>query len=224
MFSIYFPGAAGYSDDHLRGAGLGDLLDDVAPSWHDFLPGPDGGAGVACAWATRPILSGEFEWQKQPAGYWLGKAAGETPRPAWFARARQQLGADVVLADGHAWQIPIARQLPEILRLDAGGQWRGAVAPAYKAFYDLAWKALDWFVADASGTMWVSYQDGADFIAQALAVNYRITRELASWLGLIRSDLFWPVARVVTEFDELLAGAQKKIAAAGPLTSAGGAG
>jgi hypothetical protein len=235
MFAIFFPGKTGYTEQHLKDAELGDLLDDVKPAFGDLIPGPDGGPGVYATW-SQELLTGreQLEWTKcqrsevggQRSEFWLGRLAGEKPQPEWFARARQQLGEDVVMADGQKWHIPIARQLPQILQLDDGGQWRGTVAPSYKSFYDTTWSTLDWFKS-VNGICRVSYSAGADFVALALSINYRVNRDVASWLGLIRSDLFLPVAKVVTEFEELMAALEKKTGAAvgagGPATSAGDA-
>lgn len=222
MFAIYFPGRTGYTTEHLGAAGLGGLLDDTAPSFADLLPGPDGGNGVACYWPepdSPPLVGSMLEWQKHLGQVYFGRPKDRQLTPEDFARNRRQPGADIVLADGNAWHVPVARQLPEILGLDQAGNWTGRIDPRYQAFWEASWSTLDWFVPDESGTCRVDYQAGAEFIVAALAINYRISREIASWLGLIRSDLFWPVARVVTEFDRLVA--QKKTELA-DLTSAGG--
>jgi hypothetical protein len=233
MFAIYFPGKTGYTDQHLKDAGLGDLLDDVAPSFTDFLPGPDGGPGIAATWfKERPITVGDFEWSKcqrsevggQKSEFWFGRLLGEKPRPEWFARARQQLGSDVAMADGQKWHIPIARQLPQLLQLDGQGEWRPTIAASYKQFWDEAWDALNWLVPGDDGKCRVDFRVGAEFVAHALSINYRVNRDVASWLGLIRSDLFFEMARAVTEFDQLLEAQKKTAANAGVRTSAGAGG
>lgn len=221
MFAVYFPGKSGADPKHFVEAGLGELLDDVSPSFADLQPGPDGGQGLAATWAPGPIIPSALEWTRAGEVH-FGKSAGQKARPEEFARRQQHYGADVLLADGELWHIPIARQLPQLLGLDDSGRWVGRVDPRYQKFWEAAWTALDWFAPDESGSCSVDFQAGAEFICQALAINYRLNRRVASWLGLVRSDLFWPVARAVTDFDQLLS-AQKKTAAAGPSSSAGGA-
>lgn len=225
MFAIYFPGKTGATVEHFRAADLHDLLDDDSPSFADLAPGPDGGHGMAATWSPGPIIPAAIDWTKS-GGVWLGKTAEQKLAPADFQRRQLHYGADVRMADGHEWHIPIARQLPHLLALDDAGRWVGRVDARYQRFWDAAWAALDWFAPDSSGTCAVDFQAGAEFVALALSINYRVNARVSSWLGLIRSDLFWPVARAATDFDSLIAAQQKKTpeaAAAGLSTSAGGA-
>src|SRR5690348_2879113 len=89
MFAVYFPQKTGYTDQHFRDAGLADLLDDVPPTFGDFLmAGPDGGRGVFGTWSKDQVTGpDQFEWTKCRGGkFWLGKLAGEKPTPEWFLR------------------------------------------------------------------------------------------------------------------------------------------
>lgn len=225
MFAVYFPGATGYSQTHFHAAGLADLLDDVAPSFSDVMPGPDGGKGVAASWIGRPILAGEFEWTSVRRGaFWLGKGAGLKLSPDHFARQRRQLGADVTLADGQQWHFPIARQLPCVLGLDDAGNLTSEIVPLYRKFWDEAWQTTEWFLPDDSGVCHVDFKACFEFVCLALSINYRVNRDVASWLKLVRSDVCWPVAEVVTD-GLWSSGAQKKTPAdAVPSTSAGNGG
>ena len=216
MFCVYFPGKTGYSDQHFRDAGLGDLLDETVPTFGDFLPGPDGAPGVFGTWSKEQVTGPQqFEWKGfgvQGSGfrYYLGKAAGE-PKPEWFARANQQVGRDVTMADGQRWHIPTARQLPALLGLDDQDRLTSTVLPQYRAFFEAAYEAVKWFQPDDQGRVKVSYRAGFDFVCLALSINYRINPRIASWLGLVHTDSFFEVADVaagVTDFFE----AQKKTA------------
>jgi len=223
MFAIYFPQKTGCNVQHFHDAGLADLLDDVVPAFTDFQPGPDGLQGIAASWAGRPITCGEFEWTKCRGGkFWLGKLANEKPKPEWFARADVQLGADVTFADGQEWHVPIARQLPQLLGLDDAGNLTKKLLPQYQRFWDEAFKTLKWFESNESRVMHYDQREMFDFVSLALSINYRLNPDVASWLGLIRNDVGWSVAGVVTEW-EGLERAQKKTESAGSPTSAGGA-
>ncbi|HWB13348.1 MAG TPA: hypothetical protein VG826_29250 [Pirellulales bacterium] len=205
-FAIYFPHKTGANLQHFHEAALSDLLDDVSPEWMHFERGPDNLPGVAAHWLKRPILHEDFDWTRiGPSGaprFFLGLGDGWSP--ASFARAHQQLGKDLTFADGHAWHVPLARQLPSVLQLDEGGRWQGKIAPAYQSFWDQSWEALRWFSPDAEGMCSIDYQAGADFVSLALSVNYRVNRDIVSRLGLIRSDLLFRVVEVVTQYKELL--------------------
>lgn len=229
MFAIYFPGKTGATVDHFREAGLQELLDDVSPSFTDLSPGPDGAPGLAATWSPGPIVSPALEWTPRRGGkFWFGKTSGEKLAPADLARRERQLGADVTLADGQAWHIPIARQLPQLLGLDDDGRLKPQILPLYQDFWELAWQATDWFRADDHGMCWVDFRACFDFVVRALSINYRVNGDVATWLALVRSDSCWPVAEAVT--DGLWGLAQKKTpnvadtAANGePPTSAGAA-
>ena len=198
---------------------------------HDPRSKP-GGAGTAGAAASEVISPGAacpvpVEGRApSPARFWLGRPREDRLTPADLARPKLQLGADVVLADGHVWHVPIARQLPQLLGLNDAGEWTGVVVPQYRAFYDAAWAALDWLAPDETGVCRVDAQQGADFAAAALSINYRINRDVASFLGLLTSESIFEVSRAVIEFDAIVAAgaaAQKKTAAASdtPASAAG---
>lgn len=232
MFAIYFPGKTGASLKHFHDVGLGDLLDgdaDRAPSFVDFLPGPDGKPGVAATWMQRAIIQGEFDWTPcRKDLFWLGKVAGEIPKPEWFARgeggAPPHLGQDVKMGDGQEWHIPTARQLPHLLGLDDEGNLTRKLLPHYKRFWEAAEKTVAWFELGDGNLMHIgSPREIFDFVSLALSINYRVNADVASWLGLVRDDIGWTVAGVVTEWRGLLE-AQKKTRSAGQLTSAGAMG
>lgn len=224
MFAIYFPGATGSNLDHFHRAGLSDLLGadaDAAPSFTDFDFGPDGAHGVAASWAGRPILPGEFEWTKCRKGsFWLGKLGGEKPKPEWFERKTLHDGEKLTLGDGQEWVVPVARQLPHLIGLDDNGQVTRTLLPQYKRFWEAAEKTLGWFEEDERGGWSVPLREILEFTALALSINYRVNPDVCSWLGLVRDDLAWRMAGIVTDWEGLRR-ARKKKESAGSLTSAG---
>ena len=229
MFAIYLPGLSGYDPQHLTRAGLGDLLDDVAPSFGEFSQGPDGARGLCATWDKRPLTGpDQVDWTRLRGGkFWLGKLKGEQPKPEWFARERQHLGKDVVLADGHKWHVPIARQLPRVIGLDDEGKLTGKIVPRYESFWEKAWATTAWWRPNDAGETTVSWQAGFEFACLALSINYRVNPDVCGWLGLISSDLLFPIADAVTEISDAFE-LQKKTDSypsntdsAGPPTNAG---
>ncbi len=235
MFAIYLPGRTGANPEHLRAVGLGDLLspDDASPDFTDLIPGPDNAAGIAAHWGGA-VTAGAFEWTKSPRGeFWFGrpkqgdrlqvtgdsrqKPSASSPAvtcplsPVTFLRRRQLRGIPVTLADGQAWTIASAQQLPCVLGLDAEGQWTGKTDPTYQAYYDACW---GFWESLEVGNATVSWAKGADFAALALSINYRVNRDVAAWQGLLRDDVLWDVAKAAVEFDRFQAILQKKTAAA----------
>ncbi|HEV3022169.1 MAG TPA: hypothetical protein VGX76_06865 [Pirellulales bacterium] len=219
MFAIYLPARTGANPKHLADVGLGDLLSpgDESPSFTDLSQGPDGGQGLVVHWGGAIYASADFDWTKSPRldansstpAFWLGKSG--TLGLDDFARKRQLRGQRVTLADGNDWTIAVAQQLPCVLGLDAGGAWTGVCDPQYSAYYAACWGFWDALeVSSTSGGAVVSWSKGADFACQALAVNYRVNRDVVAWLGLLRDDLLWEIAKAAVEFDTWGAMLQKK--------------
>lgn len=226
---IYLPGRQGASPSLLAAAGLGELLDGgAAPSFLslDAPRGPDGAGGVVAYWGAGLPDVAEYVFAPGKGAardkFWLGKPKEGRLAPEALARDKRQLGADVRLADGQIWHVPVARQLPQLLGLDDDGRWTGIVVEQYRTFYEDAWRALDWLAPDEQGVVRVDPQLAADFASRALSINYRVNRDVAAFLGLLTSDAIFDVAWAVVEYSALAA--QKKTAAADatPTSPAGG--
>ncbi len=161
---LYFPGVRGASDDHLRAAGLADLVtktpggpDEPGPEWTEVLGrGPDGGRGMVCCWRTGdPALDpspfgvalDRQTWKPVPSNaakglaagrYWIGVESGRPVAPLALQRKGRYPGTPVKLLDGQEWIIPRAQAMPHRHGLNANGEHeRRAVA------------AFEWFVAEA---------------------------------------------------------------------------
>lgn len=241
-FLIYIPGARGAAPEHLAKVGLADLAGDAAPACKDVLErGPDGGRGVVCWWddpahpdrtprggvfldAQRWAPAKAFPEKSLAAGrFWLGCEKKEKPRPADLERRQLQPGADVRLADGQLWHVPIAWQLPQLLGLADDGRVASRPVAKYRGFWDAAWRAMDWFRPNSAGKCSIDFEPGYDFCCQALSINYRVNRDVADFLGLIDTDALFAIPKAVVEL-EMLVEAEKKTGPATPATAAGGAG
>lgn len=232
-YLIFLPGRRGGTVQHLRDVGLAALLaaDDPGPSFADVLEnGPDGGGGLLAFWddtlhpdrTPRPQILRETQtWEPaKPHGdlaagrFWLGCETDRPVRPCDLERRRMQPGADVLLADGQAWHVPIARQLPCVLGLDDQGRVASQMKNAYVPFYESAWKTLEQFDFSQEGKASIDHACGFDFAAQALGINYRLNRDVADFLKIIDTSALWEIPKAVCEFEALVEHAQKKTAAA----------
>lgn len=207
---IYLPGRPSAQAADLAAVGLGDLLDSSAVSAFTVDRGPDGGGGSIAYWGDEIPSIDDYTFErakgrKEGAGCWLGKPKQGQLGPAHLARKKQQIGADVLLADGQAWSVPIARQLPLLLGMDDSGAWTGVVAPQYRAFYEAAWSALEWLAPGGDNLRRVDAQAGADFAASALSINYRVNRDVIALLGLLTSELIFEIAEAAVEFAAIVA-------------------
>lgn len=210
MLLIYLPNVTGANPENLFLVGLGELLDPGAPPTFADVLDPDRhglpAPGVIAYWGAGipALMDYEFQAAKPKSkGFWLGKPKQGLITPAELGRPKQHPGTEITLADGQAWLIPLARQLPHVIGLDDDGRLVGQVVAQYREFWDVAWRSLHWFVPDEAGRCAIDFESGFDLVVRALAVNYRVNRDVAAFLGLVSSDLFWPVARAVVEFDQI---------------------
>ena len=168
------------------------------------------------------------------------------PTPENLERAARLDGHPVILADGAAWLVPVARgltpedgqmcyynRLPQVAGLDDAGRWTtGGIVPHYRRLWDLAGKWWDARYAgdvkeNPDGTA-TAELDGFDTLAdifdaatEVLQANYRIGKPEVATLGILTA----PHARAV--LDALIDGPtmaawQKKTLADGGLNSSGG--
>lgn len=166
--------------------------------------GPGGVNGCICAHPDDPApryLSEAQRWAQQPGGWWLGCLTDTPPTPADLQREAMRRGHGVTLADGHQWEIPVARLwttedgnvvfAPTAPRAFARGE-DGQIMFAEGA-------GLQWFMADAA-RFWDAglhnFQgeyglDAASIFAmalRALAINYRVGADEILFLQLLDEE------------------------------------
>jgi hypothetical protein len=200
-------------------------------------PGQTSGC-LLCAWqpATEPPTRTSFQpacqdWTEiVPGKLWLGLDKFEPTRPEDLLRhsgRREVDGRPLPAVAGHAvrlgdrrdWTVPVVRRpafghgvdgtgLPQVCGWDPEGKFTGQVRPEYAAlweasarlvpvFFDGGDEPLEWLVAQA---------------VEALAINYRVDRALASALGLLDSQNWEAVAGAMVDIPTFraLAARQKK--------------
>lgn len=228
MLFVYLPAYVGRRTlDALKSVKLETLHDDgLTLEFADVLEnGPDGGSGVIAGWgelgkitAYRPASQVWHKVVKQTladgtvldAGRaWIGWDRDDPPTPENLARRKQMTGSRLRLADGHEWLIPIARHLPMLLGLADDETVSRTVIPQYRKFWQDSYGMLTHFTTE-SAEVGIDPVVGIDYCASALAVNYRMNRDLASCLSLLDSHLFWEIPKIVCEYDKLAEWVEKK--------------
>lgn len=193
--------------DHIAGAELAETdgptgtIDDDAGN--TVL---ESGPGVLCTW-RRPGEGGvkfAFEPPRQtwrpavagsetiPAGrYWAGIYDDSPPTPDDLVRPYSTRGHRVTMADRRPWLVPAPAELPRDMALQDDGSWRFEPQRQFAAFVADAFEWLKIY-ATADETTEIELGDAARFVCQALAINYRITPEIASMIGLFSTDTITP--------------------------------
>lgn len=220
---VYVPNTSEVNPlETLRRVGLYELHDDglgcmgAAVNAH----GPDGGGGALIGWPGRgetlAMNLERQEWREcNPRGEfpkgraWIGWNRDLPPCPLTLRRKKQVGGELLRLADGREWLIPIASQAPRRMGRDSTGHVSAIMLPQYEAFFQSAWEALNLFV-DKGGQVFVPYEQGFEAAVRILAMNYRITEELATELSLIDDIHLWEIPKRACEAPAVADFTQKK--------------
>lgn len=210
-FQIFLPHQTEVAGaETLAAAGLAGLAEnfDVRVS-----EGPEVRKGALFAW----LSPGQGQWGYRPVDqewipaaadgdlergrYWVGLWNDNLPQPKDLARTYQQPGVELELGDGHNWLIPRASELPRDIILLDDGSLKFEPQRQFHAFYVEAdrWKNV---LAESDEETMAEYQDLWQFALRALAVNYRMTPEVASALGLFSTtNVQRPMYAVVGALD-----------------------
>jgi hypothetical protein len=212
-FQIYLPDRRGADLDHLRAAGLGELLrpDDQQPACQDLVgEGPDGRlGGQLWSWLT----PGAQAWGLGPgqtwiagAGYWIGWPTDAPPTPDDLLRARPIDGRTLTLRDGHAWLVPQAQRVPQVVEFRAG-QWEVRPDPQYARLIDSALWATQACLDFLRAGRPLDLRAAAEHALAALQWNYRLTGEVAS--RLFSSENLLLILAVYSDFEKIREAAQQ---------------
>lgn len=218
-YLIYIPGehVVPGVEASLRAVGLEMLC---GPNVHSIQQrdivtgGPDGGGGRLVNWFDaehrdweQPLkLTPELQWfpvkprsvggsPALPAGrYWLARDPLRPILPEMLARPHQYASCGERLLDGNTWQMPIARDLPRNLGLDASGNLSRTVKPAMRNYFDRAEKFFGEYLQADTSQETFTIEHAWSFCAEGLGMNYYVNPDVLDWLGLLdETVLYWLV-------------------------------
>jgi hypothetical protein len=238
-FLYWLPGREALNDDLLARLGLSNVLPAAATLSHRGCErGPDGGEGnvvglpapPGCSEAPFGYYPADQVWRRCGA-WWLGMTKGAQPGPDDLARPQQLRGHVVKLAEGHAWHVPAAVRcdlqtgsravsLPQALDLDDDGKWFARPLPRFTFFsqqVELAWDFYAKRLADPNAEidpdLWLS------LAVEALALNYYVGKWELACLGALSTALVHQVIEAVLDVPTMIAAAEARKKAGGPLGS-----
>ncbi len=118
------------------------------------------------------------------------------PTPRDLACPNQLEGDEVVLGDGRKWTIPAAGMLPKSSRYTSAG-WGWAVLKQFEDYWN---ESCQWYMElitkqlsdDHTTTVAASC---CEYLTRALSMNYRLTPEVVSHLGLFNTLTIGPALR-----------------------------
>lgn len=215
-FLYYRPGDGLVNLADAKTHAIGYAFDGGTPAGANGVIGPDGGRGTIFADRKRlgektiRYVAAEQAWRQIPnSEVWVGYYTDAKPTPGDLARPTMLDGPTMILADEHAWKIPLIRRfdeqtevfaanLPQVIGLDDEGNWMlGCVV----AKHNHLWKDVGLFVDHLCGAVAVAADDEAEdvvvdytlthelnTIADLLAANYVVSKAEVAVLGLLAGE------------------------------------
>ena len=192
-YVLYLPHERFATPSVLEKYGLSALADNC--SFGDG-PGPEGRPGGMLSWYPVDDMPGpnvDRTWQQLPGkDVWLGIEVDRPVKPRDLARQKFIPGGQWVrMADNQEWFVPIASQMPMLWGHDEDGGRIRKVRPEYSGYFERSEKyylalleSLGEAIAGKSEAI-ISWPDGFAFCTESLALNYRLTEEIACLLGIL---------------------------------------
>lgn len=214
-YLIFIPGVSHCDPNCLRDVGLGGLLrdDENAPEMVQCDRGPSGEKGSLLTWRSgdpnhdpKMLIHDRQSWIAAPAiddlpaeRFWIGTDLDNPVQPRDLLRSHAFTGATVTMADGNSWMMPTMSRLPNRYKLQDGGEITKAIKEEYQHFYEMGMRVVSELMQQFSEiemvrdriegieehSIPVEAKDGMKLVASALALNYRVTWELAFMLELL---------------------------------------
>lgn len=241
-YLLFLPNCKGADPAQLDRCGLADLRSDRSPEFAEYLGGQLGSGNLAY-WphgGMSPNLDCSlYDWTKLK-NFSIGVLKGQQVIPDDIQREPVRSGYWVLMADGQRWQIPAASKLPHKHGLDESGEHTREVANQFKDYWDKSQQfAVQFFQAldavdilrqsnprmpidDPQETF--SLADTWNFCCRALSINYRLTPEITSHLGLFDDDAMCNTVKAAIDLTHILeckADVKKKDELTIPLSYAG---
>jgi len=214
-YQIFLPGVSVTSPKALIDFGLESLCNPNPRMFNGSIPMTDQ-PGVICSWGNAPDnLDPEWEWVAC-GDWWFGTNPADPPNPFDLKLGKVWPGVDVTLNGGFDWHVPFYRRVEHSFQVDSDGEiFRGPVAefaPFVERCEEMMqeiFSSLDLLdyargdgerPAESEELKHVTITDGYLLAVDAVALNYRLNRQIATLLNLF-GDL--EVLRVLTNIIEL---------------------
>lgn len=176
----------------LKAVGLSDLVGGA--SGQESM-GPEDQEGLLVSWPNPPdVKTGYYPEQQtwipavpregfEAKRYWVGIWNDKKPTPKDLKRVYQYSGHFVAMNDSTEWLIPRASELPHEMKLADDGTWKFEIQRKYHDMFNESdkWRGLLMQADENTTFIW---NDLSSFIVSALRMNYMITDEVISELGL----------------------------------------
>lgn len=197
-FQIFVPQGADQPQPSLHSLGLAHLEGNA--NAQDLQAGPDGKPGRLYSW-TADTLNYEpdrMEWiPAVPCGdlkagrYLVGMYKGRPPAPEELSYKHSLTSYLFEMDDGSQWGVPVARDLPCTWRMGADGKVQRQVRDQYRKFWDWSGEWFDRFREKVKSVTDLQpfWQEAWEYLSYALGMNYRLTPEVISHLGLINDEV-----------------------------------
>lgn len=203
-YQVFIPDARPDWSELAR-VGLGGLAEDARPDALFVEHGPDDKPGAIFAWhvvsLTNPdAVPARFgyeprlqEWTPLRAGaFYFGQEPARPITPTCIARVKTYPGLPAMLGDGQEWEIPKTELLPKVWGVDDDGEFSLRIAPKFREYCALSERVFCNFYEQsqdpAAGD--IVLPEAFEYCCRALALNYRLTKDVISWLGLIDDGNF----------------------------------
>ena len=199
LYQVYVPKGE-QSPNLLDNLGIADLARDSGVFYTTVMEnGPDGGGGllldfgppvqyhvgertwIPCAFdKDRNLSKGRFYW---------GLAGGRWPLPSELERKNTVRGSLRTLGDGQEWLVPNMVALPHRLTIDDDtGDPIREVSPDWKALYEKMVWACEQCRMSVENDSELDEAKCWHYLADILAVNYRVNREIVFKMRLLTDD------------------------------------
>jgi hypothetical protein len=189
-FQVYLSGQ--HQSDELAQRGLSGLVDGAFRA--ECMTGPDGKRGSLFGWmTTKGKLDNAYRPERQKwtpavpmdgmeAGrYWVGYDPENPPTPDDLQRRYPYRGVRSQLGDGNEWWLAKETEIPATMRLADNGEWKFI---PQRQFDEFCQATANWRSIMAGVNPHYMVAEIVEFVRLALGINYRLTPEIESELGL----------------------------------------
>lgn len=185
---------------------------DSQPQPFQFSAGPDGTHGTWHFWIDggRPVMNLTYcpriqKWTQIGQQLWIGVERDNPVTPDGISRLQRYVSMTVMLADKQQWEIPVTARLPRTWGVGLDGSFTRQVRPEFRDYCEMSeavWN--DIVLGKSEDGERVQIPRAWEYCCRALALNYRVSPEIVSYLGLIDDTVVGQVLGASVELDTIV--------------------